>query len=377
MKLCIRSAWLASLALAGAGSAVQAQVSIPSSNTPYGTTAGEFLLLGASARGTALGGSFAALSKDVSSLYYNPAGLALLERPGALASTHEYVADTRYSWVGLAFPFSGGARAVGFQVGTFGFSDQPEYTVEQPDGTGRNYSVNETFLGASYAQNFSDRFSAGFTAKLITDRLANTSATAFAVDFGTSFHTNVAGNRPLRTSFVIQNLGTGLKHQGTGTDIDVIRPPVPGEVDVPQNPQPANLRTKDWALPIVFRIGLAIDAVSAGPAKFTALSEFLQPNNSAAGFGFGGELMVSDIGRSGFWFAGRGSYTYQPDNALDPGNAAGFSTQYSVDHFSADGAAGGFGVGYQRERFGISVDYAYKYLGLLGGTDFFSVTLHW
>ena len=50
-------------------------------NTSYGTTSAEFLLLGAGARGTALGGSFAAIVTDVSALYYNPAGAALLEDP--------------------------------------------------------------------------------------------------------------------------------------------------------------------------------------------------------------------------------------------------------------------------------------------------------
>ena len=43
-------------------------------NTPYGTTAAEFLLFGAGARGTALGDAFAAIATDISSLYYNPGG---------------------------------------------------------------------------------------------------------------------------------------------------------------------------------------------------------------------------------------------------------------------------------------------------------------
>ena len=47
-------------------------------NTPYGTTSGEFLLFGAGARGTALGGAFVALAMDASALYYNPAGVALM-----------------------------------------------------------------------------------------------------------------------------------------------------------------------------------------------------------------------------------------------------------------------------------------------------------
>ena len=53
-------------------------------NTSYGTTSAEFLLLGAGARGTALGGSFAAIATDISSLYYNPAGAALIEKAGLL-----------------------------------------------------------------------------------------------------------------------------------------------------------------------------------------------------------------------------------------------------------------------------------------------------
>src|SRR5207245_8324252 len=70
---------------------------------------------------------------------------------------YSYVADTRYSWVGIGFPLAGGARAVGLSLGTFGFSDQPVYTVDQPDGTGQTYSVAETFVQATYGQNFSDQ----------------------------------------------------------------------------------------------------------------------------------------------------------------------------------------------------------------------------
>ena len=104
---------------------VAGQITIPTDNTAYGTTAAEFLLLGASARGLALSDAYAALATDVSALYYNPAGIAQLDRPGALFTTYSYVADTRYNWVGAAFPFGGGARAFGLQVGNFGFSDQP------------------------------------------------------------------------------------------------------------------------------------------------------------------------------------------------------------------------------------------------------------
>ena len=215
MKTSTTSRWLLGLgllALSPAALAAQNDTGQPvgqEDNTSYGTTSAEFLLLGAGARGAALGGSFAAIATDISSLYYNPAGAALIEKAGLTLGTYDYVADTRYSWGGLAFPFSGGSRSIGFQLGTFGFRDQPVFTEDQPDGTGATYSVNQTFLGLTFAQNFSDRFSAGLTAKYVDDRLGTVSGNAFAVDFGTNFHATL-NNHPVKFSFVLANLGSNL-----------------------------------------------------------------------------------------------------------------------------------------------------------------------
>src|ERR687891_641491 len=85
------------LALTPAGLAAQGTDLNPD-NTPYGTTAAEFLLFGAGARGTALGDAFAAIANDVSSLYYNPGAASLISGPGASFSTYDYIAETRYSW---------------------------------------------------------------------------------------------------------------------------------------------------------------------------------------------------------------------------------------------------------------------------------------
>jgi hypothetical protein len=351
------------------------QVTLPSDNTAYGTTAGEFLLLGAGARGLALGGAYSALATDVSALYYNPAGVAQIARPGATFSTYSYAVETRYVWAGLALPMSGGARTVGVQIGNFGFSDQPVYTVENPDGDGTKYSVSQTFIGLTYAQNFSDRFSAGLTFKGISDALGKTSANAFAVDFGTNFHAQAMG-RPIRVSFVIQNLGSELKHSGSALDQTVPRPPVPGQVDVPQENQPAELQTKEWGLPVLFRVGAALDAFTNEQMRVTVLSEFTQPNNNRAGFGFGGEFMLNDIGKSGFFVAGRGSWTYQADNNLDAGPGAGFDTGLSGQE-NKDGLAAGFGVGYRRPNLELGVDYGYRSLGLLGGTNMLTFSVSW
>jgi hypothetical protein len=342
-------------------------------NVAYGTTSAEFLNFGAGARGTALGGAYAAIVTDVSSLYYNPAGSALLSRPGVLIGTYDYIADTRYSWGGVAFPFGGGARTIGLQVGTFGFADQPVTTAESPDGTGETYSVSETFAGITFSQNFSDRFAAGVTAKGIFDQLGDVTGTAFAVDFGTHFHADLNGH-PIRFAFVVSNLGTNLSYSGDAIEAAAPRDSIPGEDPVPQNPQPAEFKTKGFSLPTLFRVGLAYDLITGESNRFTVISEFNQPNNNGAGFSAGGEWMTQGLGGSNFGFALRGSYSYTSANKLSPTDPA---TTALNDEENLQGLAFGGGLNYNSGNFNLGLDYAWKYMGVLGSTNFFSVSLGW
>ena len=78
---------LAIAALLVSANTAYAQTAARSDNTAFGTTSAEFLLLGAGARGAALGGSFAAIASDVTALYWNPGGLALMNNPGVAMST--------------------------------------------------------------------------------------------------------------------------------------------------------------------------------------------------------------------------------------------------------------------------------------------------
>jgi hypothetical protein len=175
---------------------------------------------------------------------------------------------------------------------------------------------------------------------------------------------------------VIQNLGSTLKHAGAALDVEVERPPVPGQVDVPQEDQPAKLDTKEWGLPVQFRVGVVLDVISMEQAQVRVLSEFSQPTNSRAGFALGAEFALADIGKSGFSLTGRGSWSYQSDNNLEDLAGAGFETGLSSKE-NADGLAAGFGVAYRRGSLGLGVDYAYRSLGVLGGTNVVSVAVSW
>ena len=350
------------------------------SNTAYGTTAAEFLLMAPTARGVALGESFSALATDASALFYNAGGLSQIARPELQVSTTSYLASTRYSWVGLAMPFGGGSRALGFSFGTFGFSDQPVYTVDDPTGSSGNvYSVAESYIGLTYSQQFSDRFAAGFTGKFINDQLGGVTGRAFALDFGTSFHATVGG-KPIRAAFTVQNLGTTLRHNGHVLDVTVLRTPPQGQADQPQEPADAALKSKDWPLPVQFRVALAYDVFSTAMSRLSLMGEFAQPNNDDPNFGFAGEYNVN-LGSSGFQLAPRVSYTYQPANSYKPpvngtANYAGFDTGLSNGAYGL-GVGGGLKYRKNPRGVGFGVDYGYRSFGILGGINTVSFSLGW
>jgi hypothetical protein len=137
------------------------------------------------------------------------------------------------------------------------------------------------------------------------------------------------------------------------------------------------LKTKDFGLPVMFRVSIALDILHQSNNQLTLLSEFSQPNNTKPGAGMGLEWMATNLGNSGFSLAARGSYTIQPDNEIAVSNGAGFATNYSSGSFTKDGLALGGGIGYGRGNFKLGFDYAWRDFGPLGAANFFSFRIDW
>lgn len=362
---------------------VTAQESVPTveikkENSGAGTTAAEFLLMGAGARGMAIGPAFAALTRDVESLYYNPAGLPLLDGMQVGLTMMPYFADTNYLWGGVAMPLAGGEYGFGISFTNFGFNEVPVYTETDPDGaSGVTYGVSETAIGLSFAHAFIDRFTGGFTFKLISDKLGQTTATGVALDVGTNYHAELAG-RPIAMAFVIQNLGTTLKHSGAGLDFAQLPvSPDPSFPSQPVDPIPSRYQTQSSAIPVVFRVGVAYDAISAGANRLSLLGEFNEYYNNASSFGFGSEFAWTPE-EMPFSAALRGSYSYQPDNNLSGQEETRYSGYTDVDGAGMDGLALGAGLAFNLgESYGVKVDYAWRNFGVLGARNVFTVGFGW
>jgi hypothetical protein len=362
----------------GAALPISAQEEVPSievgrDNTGAGTTAAEFLLLGAGARGMAIGPAFSALTRDVESLYYNPAGLPLMGGLEVGFTMMPYFADTNYLWAGMALPLAGGEYGFGLSIANFGFSDAPIYDeTDQENESELTYDVAETVIGLSFAHAFIDRFTGGFTVKYISDNLGQASASGFAFDIGTNYHAQFA-DRPISFAFVIQNLGTTLQHSGAGLDfVQIPESPDPAFPTQPVDPSPARFQAQSSAIPVVFRFSAAYDVVSSAANRLTMLGEFNEQYNNKASFGFGSEFAWTPE-NAPVTAALRGSYAYQPDNSLSDDEEAQYGDITDPDA-GLDGLTLGAGLGYNLgESSRINVDYAWRNFGVLGARSVFTV----
>ena len=340
-------------------------------NIGYGTKAAEFLLLPVGGRGTALGTAYTALADDATALYWNPSGIAFQRQGSVHLSRLDYLAGTSYTWAGLSVPLGSSATwVIGGQFGGFNYGDSPVRTVEQPEGTGSTYSNTMFVGGLTLAMNVTDRFSFGVTGKYIQESLANTTGSTFGFDVGTNYHLDVAG-RPFRASFAIMNLGGEIDQSGSDLEQQLPNP----DPSTPTRVDQTELRTQSFALPTQFRIGLAWDAWANANNRLTLVGDFWQPQQNNTSTALGAEYMFRPSGMEGFNLALRGGYAYEPDRTYSGEGVVG-----NFDDESDDGLSFGGGVGYRTSAeggLGLSLDYAYRSMGLLGSNNLFSLSVSW
>src|SRR5471032_2639582 len=76
-----------------------------------GTTAAEVLKFGVGARAIGMGEAYTAQADDVSSLYWNPAGLALMRERQASFMYDQLYQDLKFSNAAIGIPLENGALA--------------------------------------------------------------------------------------------------------------------------------------------------------------------------------------------------------------------------------------------------------------------------
>ncbi|MCA0445920.1 MAG: PorV/PorQ family protein [Bacteroidetes bacterium] len=255
-------------------------------NPNLGTSGAQFLKIPVSAREAGMGGAVVGLTNDVSAVFWNPAGLAKVEK-----TTVQF---SHMRWMDM-FDFDAAQTAVYFDgIGTFAASiiifdmDKQEITTEaEPNGTGRFYSAQDLSVGLTYARFLTDKFSFGLTGKYIQQQIWNETASGFAFDVGTQYQLDFQN---LTIAMRMSNFGQDLTFEGE--DLNVVYDKSSG---LPLNRlTPARLVTDPFALPLSFQVGVGFDVFTTEFVKMKAGIDALHPNDNKEQVLTGTEVVFYD-----------------------------------------------------------------------------------
>ncbi|MCU7495542.1 MAG: UPF0164 family protein [Ignavibacteria bacterium] len=311
--------------------------------TKTGTTVGQFLKIGVGSRAAAMGGAFSASSDDISSTYWNPAGLARISSNEASFNHVKWFADINLENAAFATNIQG-FGTVGAFVSVLTTSEMMVTTIDMPEGTGEFFKYNNLAVGLSYARNLTDNFSIGFNAKYIGENIWHMKAQGFAVDLGTLYRIPIMNE--FRIAASISNFGTKMKLDGR--DALNIKPVGSGDANLINT----DVEMEEFDLPLLFRFGVASDIIKSESSRLTVALDAIHPNDHTEYVNTGLEFAWNET------FYLRGGYNSLFEKDTEKGLTFGFGLNYRMFDFA-----------------NVVVDYAYEDMHRLNSVQYISLGL--
>lgn len=162
--------------------------------------AGEFMAIGVGGRPLGMGGAYVAIANDVTSGYYNPAGLAHINYPEiSLMHDERFGSLVNYDYAAVAIPY-GKDLSFGISIMRLGVDGIPDTrnALIDFDGNGKldnpkdrldyskitEFSNQDWAFYLTFAKRHSENFYYGANVKIIYRKLAEFSATGIGFDVG-------------------------------------------------------------------------------------------------------------------------------------------------------------------------------------------------
>ncbi len=208
-----------------------------------------------------MGETFVAVANDPSAIYWNPAGLASMQRREVAASHVSWPADVNYEHVVIVQPAQKLGGSIAMQFGVLS-ARMDETTELQPFGTGRSFTYSDIVVGAAYARRWTDKLLVGVGAKYVREDLGSQvggpSMSAVLYDMGSIFYLGLGS---IRIATALSNFGSALRPSGQWQS------PISGEVRQYDGFDP----------PLMFRYGVAFEPLESGAQRLTTSLEVNQP----------------------------------------------------------------------------------------------------
>jgi len=324
---------------------------------PYrvGTTSANFLEMGIGSAGCAMGEAYVSVTRDLASVYWNPAGLSYMSMNEVQFVYQPWIAGINLSYGGAAIVLPRyGTFAVSYTGMNFGRIEVT--TLDMQEGTGESYSAMDMTIGISYARKLAEWFGFGSSIKYIRSGIWHMSASAAALDLGVMVNTaffSPDGNRKngLSIGMSISNYGTRMKYDG----MDLLQP-----IDISPDESgnfkdvEGQYRLQSWELPLIFRVGVSLIALKNSHSQLTLAADALHPNNNSESTNLGGEYRLTLSGATKFFLrvGYHGLFMDRSEYGLTYGGGIHWALMNNKE---------------------LKLDYAYKTMGLLGNYSMFTV----
>ncbi|MFA5858217.1 MAG: PorV/PorQ family protein [Elusimicrobiota bacterium] len=251
-----------------------------------GTSGAAFLSIIPGSRPAGMAGAFTGAANDVNSIYFNPAGLALVEKKEIGFTHNMWVSGINYEFVAGAVPLAG--------IGTVGAalsmaSAQIDETKEATDGgidiTGKKLSYSDMAVTVGLGRKINDALLVGLNGKMVSETISSKAGSAMGIDAGVTY----IMSKDIMIGAALQNLGTAMK-------LDSVEAGLPMTVRAG-----AAYKMMENALNIVGDINYFI---SSGKMNIRAGAEYIYPVSKDMGIAVRGGYQTTEVVGAGLTFGG-------------------------------------------------------------------------
>ena len=313
-------------------SVTQGQLENDQDISKVGTTAAQFLKISSGGRGLAMGSANVAITNNLSSSFWNPAGLAHVKGIQVYFENNGWLAGTDYNFGSFGFEWPR-VGVLSLSITMLTTPDDLVRTIEKPTGTGEKFNAQDMSIGISLGKSLTNQLSLGATIKNIRQRIWHSTGQTIAADIGVQYKTP------------IKDIILGASISNFGNDISLIGRDMNLSVDPDPNNQGniefvnAQYETDAFPLPLLFRVGIGGNIINKEKLNVLFAIDAVHPNDNYEYLNLGLETNINNM------FSIRAGYPGIGKKDAIEGLSLGFGVKYPimktsnvlvVDYTSAD-----------------------------------------